>query len=369
MMRTMEVELRERSYPIYVGSGILQEVGRLCAERRSGDRAAVISSASVAALYLRPVVDSLKRSGYRPIEIVVPDGEGQKTLQVAEGIYGRMIEAGLGRDCVVAALGGGVIGDLAGFVAATYMRGVDLVHIPTTILAQVDSSIGGKVAVDHRQGKNLVGSFHQPLFVLSDTDTLRTLPEVEIQAGMAEVAKHGMALDQELFDLLETRLEEFLRISTANQGLLNDLIERNCRIKVSVVSRDERDHAGLRDILNYGHTVGHALEAATSYEVYRHGEAVLLGMVGAARISRLSGALSTEDEVRQNALLARIEVPRMADITDGALVDRMRVDKKVRSGKIRFVLADRIGSAHISERVTEEDILEALAWMREWADR
>lgn len=368
-MRTIEVELREGSYPIYVGSGILQEAGRLCAEGRSGDRAVVISSASVAALYLPPVVDSLKRAGYRSLEIVVPDGEGQKTLQVAEGIYGRMIEDGLGRDCVVVALGGGVIGDLAGFVAATFMRGVDLVHFPTTILAQVDSSIGGKVAVDHRLGKNLVGSFHQPVFVLSDTDTLRSLPDAEVRSGMAEIAKHGMALDHELFELLEARLEEILFISNADRRLLNDLIERNCRIKVSVVSRDEREKAGLRDILNYGHTVGHALEAATSYEVYRHGEAVLLGMVGAARISRLSGWLSPQDEARQNALLARIEVPRMADITDGAILDSMRVDKKVRAGKIRFVLADKIGSALISDSVTEEASLAALAWMREWAGR
>jgi len=366
--RVVQVELGERSYPIYIGSGLLSDIGRLYSERGESKKVVVITSLSVEKHYLRQVVRGLRMVGCDPLEIVLPDGEGQKTLRVADGIYGDMIEAGLDRGTVIIALGGGVIGDLAGFIAATYMRGVRLIHVPTTIVAQVDSSIGGKVAVDHRLGKNMIGAFHQPMFVLTDTDTLRTLPGPEVRAGMAEVVKHGMIRDAGLFGLLEERLEEVLDVEHVNGNFLNDLIERNCRIKAEVVSADEREEGGLRAILNYGHTIGHALEAVTGYGFYRHGEAVVLGMVAAARIAAVKGMLSAADEHRQNALLKRLVVPEMAEVTDEQIIDRMRADKKNREGAIRFVLAERIGHVRGVGDVTEGEIGEGLRTMREWAE-
>ncbi|MCH2662559.1 3-dehydroquinate synthase, partial [bacterium] len=305
-MHRIDLAVEGAAYPIFVGHDILGELGSRCSEQGLGRQVALVSDEAVAARYLEPATASLRAAGFQVLEVVYAGGEGMKNLAGAEGILAKMIEAEFDRSAWITALGGGVVGDMAGFVAATYLRGIPYVQVPTTIVAQVDSSIGGKTGVNHALGKNLIGAFHQPRLVLVDTDALRSLPGREAVAGMAEVVKHALIRDEELFSFLEDRLEEVVAMQL-DAETLDWLIARNVEIKAAVVSADERE-GGLRAILNYGHTIGHAIEAATDYGRYKHGEAVILGLIGAGEIARREGTWTEEERRRQDALLERLGV-------------------------------------------------------------
>ncbi len=367
-MEKIVVNLGDRSYPIYIGHGILGELGVYYKKHELGRKAAVISSRSVADSYLDLASRSLQRADLEVVDVVIPDGEEHKNLETADVIYEKLIENRLDRSSAIVALGGGVVGDIAGFVAATFLRGIDLVQVPTSIVAQVDASIGGKVAVDHKLGKNLIGAFHQPRFVLVDTDLLRSLPQEEIRSGIAEVIKHGLIADEGLFSFLEDNLEDILELKVSADQM-DDLIARNCRIKAHIVSGDEKEEGDLRATLNYGHTVGHAIEAAGHYSVYRHGEAVILGMVAAGSIAERLGLFKRDDLERQNSLLSRVGVPKgIENISTSDILDRMKSDKKVKEGVIRFVLPQRIGKVIVTDKVNQDQIRAGIEYMRKWAN-
>lgn len=352
MMQTVRVELGERSYPIHIGRGVLAELGERLHELRCARKVAVISNTVVAPLYLPKVEDSLRHAGFTPTSIEVPDGEEHKNLAWLTFLYDRMIDAGLERNSAVVALGGGVVGDMAGFAASTYLRGVSYVQVPTTLLAQVDSSVGGKTGVNHAAGKNLIGSFYQPRFVLIDTDTLKTLPRREFLAGLTEVIKYGVILDPELFALIERELKAILAL---DPQVLGEVIRICCTLKAMVVSEDERE-ADLRAILNFGHTVGHALEALTEYKQYLHGEAVSVGMAFAARISHARGFCSAEVVERIVHLLKRAGLPTELpkDIAVRPLTLAIKADKKAAGDKIRYVCIDDIGQTRFDFMTAEE---------------
>jgi 3-dehydroquinate synthase len=341
-MRTLRVDLGERSYPILIGPGLLRSRELLC-EHVAGRDAVLISNSVVAPLYAQALKSALHDR--RIIEIVLPDGEQHKTLGSASRLFDVLIANRVGRDAIVLALGGGVIGDLAGFVAACYQRGIGLVQIPTTLLAHVDSSVGGKTAVNHPGGKNMIGAFHQPLAVIADTDSLNTLPERELRAGLAEVIKYALICDAVFFDWLEANIDALLARSPE---ALTQAIYRCCEIKARIVGRDEREQ-GERALLNLGHTFGHAIEAATGYVEWLHGEAVATGLLIAADMSRRIGLLAPSIVERLRVLLQRAGLPVDAPRIGAArALDYMRVDKKVQSGRIRLVLLQGLGRALIS---------------------
>src|SRR6266705_3384732 len=335
------VNLGSRSYRIIVESGALDTVGARLAELRVGSRTALVSDAAILRLYGKAVARSLESAGFTVTTVEVPAGEAAKTLAVAERCWDALLAAGLDRTSTVLALGGGAVGDVAGFVAATYMRGINFVQLPTTVLAQVDASIGGKTAIDHPLGKNMIGAFHQPRLVVVDPAVARTLPEREFRSGLAEVAKHGIVLEAEYFEELERDVKLLL---TRELGVLERIIGGSCRLKASVVERDERE-SELRHVLNYGHTIGHALEAATGYARYAHGEAVSLGIVAEARLARRLGIADDETVLRQERLLAALGLPVRAPAIDAdRVLAAMTRDKKARDGRVPFVLAPRIGA-------------------------
>ncbi|MFA6109539.1 MAG: 3-dehydroquinate synthase [Candidatus Latescibacterota bacterium] len=363
-MPTIQVDLAERSYAVHVDHGVLDRLGPRCRELALGDQVAVVADEAVAVHYLQPVTASLIAAGFRPVTIPFSGGDPAKSLATAEAVLGAMIEAELDRRSWVLALGGGVVGDLAGFAAAVYLRGIPFVQVPTTVVAQVDASVGGKTAVNHRLGKNLVGAFHQPRLVLIDTGVLRTLPRRELISGMAEVVKHAVILDPELFAFLETHLEAVLD-QRLDPELLDWMIARNVQLKARIVEEDERE-SGSRALLNYGHTVGHAIEAATRYERYRHGEAVILGMLAAGQLGVLRGTWSEVERQRQDDLLARLGIPAgLAEVEREAVVERTRSDKKRVAGRLRFVLCRRIGAAEVVDGVPEDEVRAAVAWVQE----
>ena len=358
----------DRSYSILIDHGILGTFGNVYRQHDLGGKAVVITDRIVAQLYLPAMLESLTRAGVRAFSVVLPPGEKSKTLDTAGMIYGQLIEERLERTSTVVALGGGMVGDIAGFVAATFMRGIALVQVPTTILAQVDSSVGGKTAVDHRLGKNMIGAFHQPKFVFVDSDVLTMLPEREVRSGMGEVVKHAMIRSEELFEFVERHVENILR-GRAEREVMEELIGQNCRIKAEVVSEDPLER-GVRAILNYGHTVGHAIEALTGYTKYRHGEAVMLGMVAAGEIAVRKGMLSRKELERQNSLVARVGVPEgIGDLSADAILEQIQLDKKVHEGKVRFVLPERIGSVVVRDDVAAEEIRGGIEYMRAWCLR
>lgn len=358
----------DRSYSILIDHGILGTFGNVYRQHDLGGKAVVITDRIVAQLYLPAMLESLTRAGVRASSVVLPPGEKSKTLDTAGMIYGQLIEERLERTSTVVALGGGMVGDIAGFVAATFMRGIALVQVPTTILAQVDSSVGGKTAVDHRLGKNMIGAFHQPKFVFVDSDVLTMLPEREVRSGMGEVVKHAMIRSEELFEFVERHVENILR-GRAEREVMEELIGQNCRIKAEVVSEDPLER-GVRAILNYGHTVGHAIEALTGYTKYRHGEAVMLGMVAAGEIAVRKGMLSRKELERQNSLVARVGVPEgIGDLSADAILEQIQLDKKVHEGKVRFVLPERIGSVVVRDDVAAEEIRGGIEYMRAWCLR
>ncbi len=333
---------------LHSGPDLLDLAGELLALRVSPGRAAVVSTARVFRLHGRRLVRSLHRAGFDPAPILVPDGERSKSIAMATRLYRAFLRAGLDRSSTVIALGGGVVGDLAGFAAATFLRGVPFVVAPTTLLAQVDASVGGKTAVNLSEGKNLVGAFHQPRLVIADTRTLRTLSEREFRSGLAEVVKVAAALDAPLFRRMERDAEAIL---ARDESVIAALVARAVRWKVRLVAEDERDVTGRRALLNYGHTVGHALETATGFRALRHGEAVAVGIVAASRLAARMGLLAEAGALRQQALIARFGLPTR--VPRGLEVDRILAligrDKKATAGRPAFVLTPQVGSASLHE--------------------
>ncbi|MCD6404666.1 MAG: 3-dehydroquinate synthase [Planctomycetes bacterium] len=357
-MAEVRVELGERSYTVYVERGAVGRVARHIPRGLKPTRVWVISDENVAPLYAERVVASFEDAGYETALEVIPAGEREKNLSRVERLYHRMIEARLDRKSLVAALGGGVVGDIAGFAAATYMRGLAYVQVPTTIVAQVDSSVGGKTGVDLAEGKNLVGAFHQPAAVVIDPETLSTLPVREVCAGLAEVVKHGAILDAGYFARLEELGEALLSMDAQTA---EGIVVRSVEIKADVVSRDERE-GGMRAILNFGHTVGHALEAATGYEKYLHGEAVAVGMAAAANIAEVMGLADEGVGRRIRALLGVLGLPVTGEgHSSREIAAALGRDKKAVGGTGRFVLVSKIGRAQIGVEVPMEALIEGLS--------
>jgi 3-dehydroquinate synthase len=358
-MRVVKVPLGQRTYSIFIASGLLPRLGPECARSKLGRRCAVISDRNVAPRYAGAALESLHKAGFEPVLITVPAGEKAKSLSVVQRCYDDLASHRLERKSFVVALGGGVVGDLAGFIAATYLRGIPFVQVPTTLLAQVDSSVGGKVGVNLQAGKNLVGAFYQPKFVLCDLDTLRTLPAREFRAGLAEVIKYGIIYDTPLFRRLERDLDKLVAQEHAE---LAAVVARCCAIKAEVVGQDETE-SGLRAILNFGHTIGHAIEAITRYGTYLHGEAISIGQVATARLSAQLLGLSARDAERIRALFVRAGLPvtiRLSSARLGQLLNAMRLDKKVSGGEIKFVLAEKIGRVRWGQQVPTAMIAEVL---------
>ncbi len=359
MIEEIPVPLPGREYCIRVGPGLLSQVGETLARLGQRGRVLLVTNPTVARWYLAPVRESLNSAGFAVHEALVPDGEEYKSLDQTGALYGLAAGARLDRSDAVIALGGGVIGDLAGFVAATYLRGVNFVQLPTTVLAQIDSSIGGKVAVNLPAGKNLVGAFHQPRLVLADIESLRTLPPEEFRAGLIEMLKHGL-LDAAYFDWYEENLIGMCRGETA---LLTDGIAHSCRIKAAIVVEDEREH-GKRTLLNLGHTVGHALEKVAGYGVWRHGEAVGLGLIMAGRLSRRLGMLSDVELDRLTRIVYDTLGPRLPVLSQNQvqpLMQALFLDKKTMAGRLRFVLPAEIGRAIVTDSISEAIIHEELS--------
>ena len=355
-MQTLTVDLGARGYPIHIGSGLLQRAD-LLAPHLPYKRAALISNETVFPLFGARLLETLTSSGVETVPVILPDGESHKTWETLDRIFDALLSHALDRKSTLIALGGGVIGDLAGFAAATYQRGVPFIQIPTTLLAQVDSSIGGKTAVNHARGKNMIGAFYQPKLVLADTDTLKTLPQREFCAGLAEVIKYGLIRDAEFFSWLEAHLDNLLARDAA---ALTHAILRSCENKATVVAADEREQ-GERALLNLGHTFGHAIEAALGYGEWLHGEAVAAGMVMAARLSCERGHCTEADLQRTIAILERAALPiRAPAIAAERMLELMQLDKKNESGQIRLILLHRIGAAFVEPGVGRAQLLEFL---------
>ena len=349
-MQQLVVEIPHRQYPIFVAEGLLadtQKLRELLLARIQGRQVAIITNKVVAPLYLDALLEAL--DGLQVDVMQMDDGEAEKNLQVYQQTMDFLLAARHNRSTCLIALGGGVVGDLCGFVAATFQRGVDFVQIPTTLLAQVDSSVGGKTAVNHPQGKNMIGAFHQPVAVLADTATLGTLPSREYAAGLAEVVKYGVIVDAAFFEFLEQHSDDLL---AKDGAVLSQVILRCCAIKAEVVSADERE-SGRRAILNYGHTFGHGIEKLCGYGQWLHGEAVAIGMVMAARLSVAVAGLDESVVMRLTALLRRLGLPTALDQTSRkvatieAMMDVMGLDKKVVDGRLRFIVASQLGQGQV----------------------
>ncbi len=345
-MQTLTVDLGERSYPIYIGLGLLGRAD-LLRPHIPGRQVLVVSNETVAPLYLQQAEAAL--AGLQSGAVVLPDGEQYKTLEVLNRVFDALLEQRFGRNCTLIALGGGVIGDMAGFAAACYQRGVHFIQIPTTLLAQVDSSVGGKTGVNHPLGKNMIGAFYQPRCVLADTDTLDTLPDRELSAGLAEVIKYGLIRDRPFLEWLEAHLETVLERQPA---ALSYAIEQSCRNKAEIVAADERE-SGLRALLNLGHTFGHAIETGMGYGLWLHGEAVATGIRMAADLSVRLGWLRPDELERVVRLLhrARLPVQSPVELDNEKFLQLMAVDKKVQDGRLRLVLLQSLGHGVIAEQV------------------
>lgn len=343
-MKTLHVGLGERSYPIHIGEGVLGEIGEELLAISFPKKVAVITNPLVGQLYADIVLGALSSAGFSAIRIDIPDGEEFKTLATVSTVYDALMAAGFDRGCGLLALGGGVVGDLAGFVAATFLRGIPFVQIPTTLLAQVDSSVGGKTGVNHPLGKNLIGSFYQPRMVLIDVNTLSTLSTRDYQAGFAEVVKYGVIRDQSFFFELVAHAG---KLCDHDPAALIAAIMRSCQIKADIVERDERED-GLRAILNYGHTFGHAIENLAGYGEYRHGEAVAIGMVVAAQISANLGLCTFSEVEVLRQLLHDFKLPVIApEYSAEKLLEAISRDKKVHTGLLRMILNRGIGDYEI----------------------
>jgi 3-dehydroquinate synthase len=355
MMQRLDVRLGERSYPIHVGAGILDRAGDVV--REIGPRAIVVTNETVASHWLARLRASLDGAGVSSDVVLVPDGEAHKSWSTLHDVLTRLLELRAARDTVLVALGGGVVGDIAGFAAGIYQRGMPFVQIPTTLLAQVDSSVGGKTAVNHPLGKNMIGVFWQPHAVVSDTECLRTLPPRELAAGLAEVIKYGAIRDCAFFDWIESSIE---RLRDRDDDALVHAIVESCRIKSAIVAADERE-TGERAILNFGHTFGHAIETATGYGAWLHGEAVAAGMVLASRLSTLVSGLSGPEADRVERVVSRASLPVAAPkLGLERWLELMSHDKKVRGGVPRFVLLESLGRASIRSGVPREALAQVI---------
>lgn len=350
-MIEVPVPLSRSPYRVVVGSGLLAESGHMIANVLTPRRCALVTDSNVAPLYAGIVHQSLEKSGFQPVLITIPAGEASKSLSLTEKICDAMIASGLDRSALLIALGGGVIGDLAGFAASIYYRGIPFIQIPTTIVAQVDSSIGGKTGVNASGGKNLIGAFHQPSLVIADVDTLASLPPREFNEGFAEVIKHAAIRDPSMLDDLDD---------------LAPLVARNVGIKAAIVAEDEFETKGIRALLNFGHTIGHGIEAAAGYGELLHGEAISLGLVAACRLSVAKAGLPQSQCDQILAALQKYDLPlRLApEISTDSILQALRKDKKFHSGAVRFVLLRSLGDAFVSKEITEDDIITAIEALR-----
>jgi len=356
-VQPLSVTLGDRTYPMHIGAGLLGDES-LYAQYIASKSVAVISNRIVAPLYLERVQRAIERAGGRVVPILIEDGEQAKAWATLDHVVDAMLAARCGRDSVVVALGGGVVGDLAGFAAAVYQRGIPFIQMPTTLLAQVDSSVGGKTAINHARGKNMVGAFHQPLAVIADVGVLETLPDRELRAGMAEVIKHGFILDLQFVAWLEANMGKLL---ARDRAALSHAVRRSCELKAQVVAADERE-TGLRAILNFGHTFGHAIEAGVGYGEWLHGEAVASGMVMATELSARAGTLRREDADRVKALIALAGLPVQGPkLAIERYLELMQVDKKAADGRIRFILLDGLGRATLRGNLDARLVRESIA--------
>ncbi len=356
LLSTLQVDLGERSYPIYIGQGLITD-GELLRRHIRSKQVLVVSNETVAPLYMEQLLGAL--SGLQVEQVILPDGEKHKNLGVLNRIFDQLLEKRFDRGCTLIALGGGVIGDMTGFAAACYQRGVDFLQVPTTLLSQVDSSVGGKTGVNHPLGKNMIGAFYQPNAVAIDIDTLNTLPARELSAGLAEVIKHGIIADAAYFSWLESHIQA---LRDLDPKALAHAIEGSCAIKSTIVSADEKE-GGQRALLNFGHTFGHAIETGMGYGVWLHGEAVGAGMCMAARMSRTLGWLSVAEEERIVALVdaAGLPVSPPPELSAARFRELMAVDKKVMVGQLRLVLLKGIGKALITSEFTPHSLEQTLA--------
>jgi len=352
-MKTVHVRLGERSYDIHIGKDLISNLGPLLKDLSLGKKGVILTDTNVGPKYAEIVRKSLTECNTQVEVIEIPAGENSKSIQTAQSLWENLLKKGLDRSSFIITLGGGVVGDLGGFVAATYLRGIPFIQIPTTLLAQVDSSVGGKVGINLAQGKNLIGSFYQPLAVIIDVQVLATLPPREFQAGLAEVIKYGIIWDKTFFHFLEKNLSGLLEFK---EEPLIKAIAKSCEIKTLVVEMDEKE-LGMRAVLNFGHTFGHAYEAAEGYKDLRHGEAISVGMIAAAKLSyRLN--LCKEEVVQSiESLISKAGLPtRLKNLSFDAVKNHMKVDKKVRDGKINFILAESIGKVVRRSDIPDEDV-------------
>jgi 3-dehydroquinate synthase len=354
-LSSIAVSFGRDRYRVLIGAGLLERVGAHLRKRVPCKKCAIISDTNVAAHFARRVATSLVAAGSRPTLITIPAGEKSKTLKQAGAICDQMIAAGLDRQSFIIGLGGGVIGDISGFVAAIYHRGIPHVKIPTTLLAMVDSSIGGKTGVNSRAGKNLIGAIHHPALVIDDLDVLKTLPKREFNQGFAEIIKHAVIADAKMFQTLQSW-------KAGEAPVLQRLIERNIKIKATIVAKDEQDRTGQRALLNFGHTIGHAIERAGDYRRFLHGEALSLGIVAACAISIRKAGLSPDQRDSIVNLLRRFQLPTRLprNFLRKKILEAVKFDKKFEAGKVRFIVTPQIGTAHVSRDVTMKDVREAI---------
>ena len=358
MMQEIRVNLAERSYDIAIGSGMLDEIGSKLRSFSFSPNIALVSNPTVFGLYGERVLNAVRNAGFDCLEVLIDDGEEHKNLISLQHIYHELLKHRLDRSSALIALGGGVIGDIAGFAASTYMRGIAYVQVPTTLLAQVDSSVGGKTGVNHELGKNMIGTFWQPRLVWIDVETLKTLPGKEVLAGLSEVIKYGVIYDGELFDFLDAQKNNILNLQ---EKALIHIIKRSCEIKADVVSKDERE-AGLRAILNYGHTIGHAVETVTRYTQYLHGEAVAIGMHFEALLAHKLNLINADTVEKIKKLIEAYGLP--SELPSGldreTMLSAMQLDKKAKAGELTFILPEKIGSVKIERGIDEQVLREIL---------
>ncbi|MBE9236349.1 3-dehydroquinate synthase [Anabaena aphanizomenioides LEGE 00250] len=363
MSSVIKVDIPENSYEITVAPGSLDQLGEQMTGLKLGKKVLLVSNPMIFKHYGERAIASLKNAGFDVVHYNLPPGERYKTLNSIQKIYDVALEHRLERSSTMVALGGGVVGDMTGFAAATWLRGINVVQVPTSLLAMVDSSVGGKTGVNHPQGKNLIGAFHQPSLVLIDPEVLKTLPAAEFRAGMAEVIKYGVIWDAELFTQLEAS-KHLDQLRYVKSDLINYILTHSCQAKADVVSQDEKE-SGLRAILNYGHTIGHAVESLTNYRLLKHGEAVGIGMIAAGEIAVKLGLWQKADIERQNALMKKAGLPTKlpAGLDIAAIIDALQLDKKVKSGKVQFVLPTQIGAVKVTDEVPTDTIRQVLEEM------
>lgn len=357
-MEKITVNLGERSYDIMIGSEILNGIGEQLKSFNISPKIAIISNSTVFSLYGEQITDSIRKAGFDLLTVIIPDGEEHKNILTLQQIYSELLRYKLDRKSALIALGGGVVGDITGFAASTYMRGIAYIQIPTTLLAQVDSSVGGKTGIDHELGKNMIGTFWQPSLVWIDIETLKTLPKRELTAGIAEVIKYGVIYDKELFDFLILNRE---RILSLDRDAIVYIIKRSCEIKAEVVSKDERE-SGFRAILNFGHTIGHTIETVTGYKRFLHGEAIAIGMALETRLAEMLNLINSKDVSKIKSLIESYGLPfeKPTDIKPNSIFLSMQLDKKAIAGELKFILPQKIGSVLIQKNVPERSIREVL---------